>query len=234
MFTPLSKAELASFPAGVPWIIVPFRDNAEQSRAAHLQAFVRHMKRYHPTWHVLIIEQSDDGRKFNRGALLNIGVRLAAKQGATYVILHDVDLLPLAPIVPYYEVIPLHPIHIGKAWVTKYDYPRFFGGVVSITVEDFVRANGFPNQFWGWGGEDDAFRDRLLAKEVPIAQPTLRTGFRELPHVHTASKQEWVNVTKHRDVRLDTGRMGVRTVRWTTDATQTLAPQIEQITVTLA
>lgn len=233
MFVPLSVSALKEFPLGTPWIVIPFRDNAEQDRANQLKRFVSHMTRYHPDWHVLIIEQSDDGRKFNRGALLNIGARYAHKQGAKYIIFHDVDLLPLAPIVPYYEVYPSSPIHIGKAWVDKYDYERFFGGVVSISMEDLQKSNGFPNQFWGWGGEDDALRERLNHKGIQIYQPVMRHGFRELPHVNTSTKKEWTNLRKRADVMGDTGRMGFRTIQWTPLEEEKLSPSAKKYTVEL-
>lgn len=34
-------------------------------------------------------------------------------------------------------------------------YEEFFGGVSGMTTDQFRKINGFPNAFWGWGGEDD-------------------------------------------------------------------------------
>lgn len=34
-------------------------------------------------------------------------------------------------------------------------YEEFFGGVSGMTTDQFQKINGFPNAFWGWGGEDD-------------------------------------------------------------------------------
>lgn len=45
------------------------------------------------TFHIFIIEQSMDGRKFNRGKLLNAGFDMARNDYDTF-IFHDVDLLP--------------------------------------------------------------------------------------------------------------------------------------------
>lgn len=39
-------------------------------------------------------------------------------------------------------------------------YNEFFGGVSGLTVEQFRKINGFPNAFWGWGGEDDDLWNR--------------------------------------------------------------------------
>jgi hypothetical protein len=232
MFVPLSVAEVKTWRQGTPWIIIPYRDNAEQERSLHLKEFVRAMKR-HSDWNVLVIEQSDDGRKFNRGALLNIGARYAHKAGATYVIFHDVDLIPLAPIVPYYTAFPEHPIHIGKAWRDKYDYARFMGGTLSISIEDLNASNGFPNQFWGWGGEDDAIRERLFKHEIPVYQPIMARGYRELSHVNTSTKKEWTNERKRADVMGDTGRMGFRNVQWKVLGSEDLSPNVKKITVEL-
>jgi hypothetical protein len=35
-------------------------------------------------------------------------------------------------------------------------YRDYFGGVVMTTVKAMESVGGFPNNFWGWGGEDDA------------------------------------------------------------------------------
>lgn len=42
-------------------------------------------------------------------------------------------------------------------------YNEFFGGVSGLTVEQFRKINGFPNAFWGWGGEDDDLWNRSVS-----------------------------------------------------------------------
>lgn len=34
-------------------------------------------------------------------------------------------------------------------------YKDIFGGVSALTRDQMQRVNGFSNEFWGWGGEDD-------------------------------------------------------------------------------
>ena len=35
------------------------------------------------------------------------------------------------------------------------------GGVVAFSKDQFEKVNGFSNQFWGWGGEDDDLAMRV-------------------------------------------------------------------------
>jgi hypothetical protein len=234
MFVPLTPSEAQRMEQGIPCIVIPFREQVEQKRGEQLKQFVGHIKRFHPDWFVLVIEQSQDGRKFNRGALLNIGTKLAAKYGFKYVVQNDVDLIPLAPIVPYYTAFPERPIHIGKAWTSKYDFASFFGGVVSISIRDMKESNGFPNTLFGWGIEDRAFRERLEKNSIEVYQPTLRgKGFKELAHVHTADNPEWVNQDRYKQLRGDTGKHGYNDVKYKTIATEDLAPNAQKVTVEL-
>lgn len=41
-----------------------------------------------------------------------------------------------------------------------------------LTVEQFRKINGFPNAFWGWGGEDDDLWNRYTPHPT-LAQPSL-------------------------------------------------------------
>lgn len=217
---------------GTPAILVPYRDNLAKERSPQLKDFVEHFSK--APWnqcHVYIIEQSDDDRLFNRGALLNIGARLAKKH--SHIILHDVDLLPEESLLPYYRMIPDHPLHIGWVWKTKYNYSNFLGGILSLTWKDFDRVNGYPNQFWGWGGEDDVLRNRLIQGNIPVYRPTLREGVKELPHEHVGKNPALVNPKKRDMVLSNRGRDGVRQTHWKTLHKEVLAPHIDKYIVQL-
>lgn len=197
MFKALEKADLKSMHQASFTVIVPFREQAEQKRGEQLKKFLKHFEKLE--YPVLVVEQ-EEGKKFNRGMLLNIGADLADSE---YVIFHDVDLLPKKVILPYYEVFPDSPIHIGKTWREKYNNEGFLGGVISISQADLKAINGFPNNFWGWGGEDDAMRVRMKRKNMTILQPTLEKGFTDLPHIDTKSKPEWKNMEKWEGMDLE-------------------------------
>lgn len=65
-----------------------------------------------------MVEQSEDGRKFNRGQLLNIGAHLAALAHAEALILHDVDLLPSEDMREVYRRPPPRgcAVHLASVW----------------------------------------------------------------------------------------------------------------------
>jgi hypothetical protein len=140
-------------------IIVPFRDlHAQQKRSQHLKKFIPYMTDFllqatnysNIEFKIYIIEQSNDGRKFNRGKLLNIGYLLALQDDASVFIFHDVDLLPSKDLLYYYTTRPLsQPIHIAKLWDRYNKNTNYFGGIAVFSRELYERINGYPNNFWG-------------------------------------------------------------------------------------
>lgn len=155
-------------------IIVPYRDQIKENRKIQLKIFIKHIKNFmnnYDKWKIFIIKQNFDNLKFNRGKLLNIGFKEASKKGYNTFIFHDVDLLPEDSMFKLYTTYPNLPIHLGSLWKNKYDYETFVGGVISINKTHFEKINGFPNIFWGWGGEDDAFYFRLMINKIKILKP---------------------------------------------------------------
>jgi len=39
-------------------------------------------------------------------------------------------------------------------------YKELVGGVLAMKPHHYMKANGFSNSFWGWGGEDDDMERR--------------------------------------------------------------------------
>jgi hypothetical protein len=161
-------------------IIVPYRDlHSAQKRAEHLKQFIDYMGPFmekainqfgsNTKFHIFIIEQSPE-HKFNRGALLNIGFVEASKKGYNVFIFHDVDLLPGDSIAPYYVKNPEIPIHIARCW-KRYKGKEYLGGIISISGKNYTDINGYPNNYWGWGGEDDELRRRVNELNLEIENP---------------------------------------------------------------
>ena len=170
-------------------LIVPFRENKFQNRAEQLENFIR---AYAPKegpgasgFPILIVTQSDDGRGFNRGALLNIGYDFLARSSGVNgsfdsFIMHDVDLVfPPEFVERYYGSSSGYGkggrskeiIHYGKTIKGYYDYPDFLGGAIEFSRSAFERINGFPNHIYGWGGEDDALKVRIASVGATVYRP---------------------------------------------------------------
>ncbi len=154
-------------------IIVPFRLQNGQHRDRELRIFLSHMKhkmdhlvKNHKImkYHIYIINQSPR-KKFNRGMLLNIGFLLTKDKYNTF-IFHDVDLLPGGDIINWYSMIPKNVVHIANCWRDRYNGDKYLGGIVSFNKETFEKINGYPNTFWGWGGEDDALSYRCHLNQI--------------------------------------------------------------------
>lgn len=133
-------------------IIVPYRDRQE-----HLDVFVPHMHEFLKDkgidYTIFIAEQTDD-RPFNYGKLCNIVTKEVGEE-YTYFAFHDIDMLPTSDECDYgYPDSPTHLATNVEAHNNELPYPQYFGGVVLISREDFENANGYSNEYWGYGFED--------------------------------------------------------------------------------
>lgn len=151
-------------------IIVPYRD-----RLSHLKVFIAYM---HPflqmqkiSYQIFVIEQSDK-RPFNRGKLFNVGFAEAEKISSfSCFIFHDVDLIPQNLYNVYgCTQLPRHMSSYIDVFDYKLPYDCIFGGAVAILKNQFVSANGFSNNFFGWGGEDDDFYNRVTRNGTKICR----------------------------------------------------------------
>lgn len=151
-------------------IVVPFR-----KRKNHLKIFLNYihpiLKRQNIHYRVFVVSQ-DDEEMFNRAMLFNVGFIEALKFSSwDCFIFHDVDLLPEDDRNIY--SCPEMPRHMSVA-VDKFKYnlpyKDLFGGVSALSKEHFQLVNGFSNQFWGWGGEDDDMSRRLRDNKLKISR----------------------------------------------------------------
>lgn len=200
---PISIKDLEYNPATKVALIVPFRDlTTDGLRTKQLKVFIEHYTDYN----IIIVEQSKDGKKFNRGKLLNIGFKLASEANADAYIFHDVDLISPKSLKGLYSTSPEMPIHIANIWTEKYTFPDFLGGIISFKKEDYIKINGFPNDFWGWGGEDDAMYNRLVANEVPVLKPFSETPedkIKGLEHPSEGDSPRTKNTEKQKNILKD-------------------------------
>jgi hypothetical protein len=162
-----------------------------RNREAHKRQFLAHFTKIHPEAEIIIVEQADD-RPFNRGLLMNIGV---LHSDSAYFDLCDIDMIPKNKISYKFPAYPT--LLATKVQQFRYEkpYPKYFSGHVLMNYGHYLECNGYPNTFWGWGGEDDELRRRIEAKGMTIIESENR--FRSLPHprkINEAQRQE--NVKK--------------------------------------
>ncbi|XP_065071639.1 beta-1,4-galactosyltransferase 7-like [Rhopilema esculentum] len=170
-------------------VIVPFRDRFEE-----LQEFVPHMHRYltrKGISHKIYIVNQADKHRFNRASLINVGFLVARNESNDYIVMHDVDLLPLNNDLNY-GYPDNGPFHIAAPHLhPKYHYPKFVGGILVLSVEQFEQVNGLSNKFWGWGREDDELYMRMTEAGYQIQRHGMEitTGYNTFRHEHDAVKR---------------------------------------------
>jgi len=141
-------------------IIVPYRNRYE-----HLQEFKKSIVDYldsnsYENYVIIIVEQ-DDAKLFNRGMLCNIGFLESEKQKCDYIVIHDVDMIPIQVDYSYSD----SPIHLAT---DNIPFDSYFGGMTLFPSDVFKKINGFSNLYWGWGFEDDDLRYRCVKNNIPF------------------------------------------------------------------
>ena len=136
-------------------VCVPYRN-----REAHLKEFIPRVGKFleeRGIEYAMYFGHQVDDKLFNRGAMKNIAAEQAFKDGCDYIVWHDIDMIPEDDNCDYSfpEDNPRHiAIHISK---TNYHlkYADYFGGAVIFSKEQVEKTNGYSNDYWDWGMEDD-------------------------------------------------------------------------------
>lgn len=157
-------------------IIIPFRNRQE-----HLKYWLYYLhpvlQRQQLDYGIYVINQAGD-TMFNRAKLLNIGFQEALKDhDYNCFVFSDVDLIPMDDHNAYRCFA--QPRHISVAmdkFGFRLPYVQYFGGVSALSKQQFLAINGFPNNYWGWGGEDDDIFNRIVHKGMSISRPNAVVG----------------------------------------------------------
>ncbi|XP_064783419.1 beta-1,4-galactosyltransferase 1-like [Oncorhynchus masou masou] len=157
-------------------LIIPFRH-----RDDHLKFWLYYLhpilQRQQLDYGVYVINQ-DGNDTFNRAKLMNIGYAEALKEyDYDCFVFSDVDIIPMDDRNPYKCFS--QPRHLSVSmdkFGFKLPYNQYFGGVSALSKEQFLEINGFPNNYWGWGGEDDDIFNRLSSRGMSISRPDGEVG----------------------------------------------------------
>ena len=207
-------------------IVIPYRNREE-----HLKIFLKIIKRKInvSNYDILIVEQ-DNKKPFNRAKLLNIGFDLK-KDESDYFCFHDADMMPEEADYSYVEQ-PTHGFHAIKHLGYRLSANSNYGGVNYFNKEDFIKINGYSNEFWGWGGEDNDLLLRTISKGFPLHR---RLGkYNNLLHErapkHTPEyKKNVERITTPYDYDLE----GLNTLEYTLNETIELEDKVKKVKVDL-
>lgn len=77
-------------------------------------------------------------------------------------------------------------------------YDQLVGGAVAVTWQQFLVLNGYSNQYFGWGGEDDDFYVRITQTKTKIVRyPLSISRYMMVQHYRDSSNpvndDRWVN-----------------------------------------
>lgn len=156
-----------------PTIVIPYRN-----RLRHLQQFLPYYRKLLPAATFLVVEQTMT-KEFNRGKLFNIGFHIS-KGESDYFVFHDVDMLIQGKPDYSFPGSPVHCATNASQFNWQMPFPEYFGGVTIFNKQDFEACNGYPNSFWGWGGEDNSMYYTVINKGLSINQRPHR--YLSLPH----------------------------------------------------
>jgi hypothetical protein len=139
-------------------ICIPYRNRKE-----HIERLIPHLSKEldkQGIEHTFYVGHQVDDKLFNRGAMKNIAAHYAFEDGCDYIAWHDVDMLVFNKDEDgvSYAYPEDKPLHIATK-LSKYNYglgyDQYFGGVVLFTKDQAYQTNGYSNEYWDWGQEDD-------------------------------------------------------------------------------
>ena len=160
-------------------ILIPARN-----RDKHLRHLLYHLPKILVNqlscFGIYVLDQYDEQTTFNKAKLFNSGV-LEAKKDKPWdcFVFHDVDLLLKNQSILYKCESDGNPLHLSVA-IDKYNYRLFnwyettVGGVSLFDWRAIEMINGWSNEFWGWGGEDDNMYSRVVEAGLQLARPEFK------------------------------------------------------------
>jgi len=135
-------------------VCVPYRN-----REAHLKEFIPKIGKYldgQGIDYCIYFGHQVDDKLFNRGATKNIAAEWAFKEGCDYVVYHDIDMIPEEGGGADYTFPKDNHIATSISQMDyKLKYEEYFGGAVLFSKEQVEKTNGYSNDYWDWGMEDD-------------------------------------------------------------------------------
>ena len=153
-------------------VIIPIRDREE-----HLNSFLKNIipifKYQDIDYKIYIIEQIK-GKKFNKAKINNVGFLESTKDYPDYnrILFNDVDNYPLYKKGINYKTKV-------KGFHHFFGDPRWLGGFFMTNQTYFKKVNGYSNEYWGWGGEDNDLLARINAQNINVIRNVFYKRFQQ-------------------------------------------------------
>jgi len=146
-------------------VIVPFR-----SRHFHLKYLLHYLHgilQRQQMRYVIVVAEQNDNDVFNKAQLMNSAFKYVTENFPEIdcFAFQDVDTLSEDDRILYRcDANPNNVIHLAHR-IDKFNYTfccgMTVGGVLLMRRDQFVKINGFSNQYFGWGAEDDDANFRI-------------------------------------------------------------------------
>lgn len=144
-------------------IIVPMRN-----REAHLQQLKNRyiaLANKHRSLIRIVVAEQDDQERYNAGRSRNIGFAEAIKLNPSHVIFNDVDTWLRTDDI-WKNMI--RPPSQSQCKLLCYNANERLNGVFSFLPADYIKTNGFPNDYDGWGPEDIVVYYRAMDANISV------------------------------------------------------------------
>ena len=147
------------------YITLPFRDRLGKYQKAldsFIEPFTSYLKSNLNDYVLYIVEQNNTHDLFNLGRTINIGFDLYKDKmkDDDIFIFHPVDILPIDTNYKFIKTTKICSIRHSPSG-------EFYKGLAFL-VKDYKNLNGFSNNYWGWGLEDnDMFKRFQINNIIP-------------------------------------------------------------------
>jgi hypothetical protein len=181
-------------------VCVPYRN-----REAHLAEFAPRVHKFlteQGIEHKIYFAHQCDDKLCNRGKMNNIAAKHAFDDGCDYIVWHDIDMVPEDSSCDY-TFNPENPKHLAvRISQTDYNlkYEEYFGGAVLFTKEQVEATNGYSNDYWDWGMEDDDLFWRCVLTGN-AEQHYLSEQFKNQKYGYFNGKDSFVKIEPSRSIR---------------------------------
>jgi hypothetical protein len=157
-------------------VVTIYRNDILNTRLQQLRLYVYWMNKIlcNICEYDLIVVEQTNGSMFNIGKLKNAGFDyLINKHKKVYdnIIFSDVDTIPDSELINYFfkTTKSLNSLaNFGTRYDSNDPNKKFAGALISSTIDVFKKINGYPNNYWGWGKEDDNLILRLSELNLPL------------------------------------------------------------------